>query len=137
MSKFKVEKDFIVDGYRCVVIGGSMGHRCGYVGLPKEHSLYGKHYNDIDNLDVHGGLTYSGGGTNSKYPVESNLWWLGFDCGHWLDGKDFDLIAELADERTLKVMQEIEKEYPTEGTIRTTEYVENELINLVKQIKEE
>jgi hypothetical protein len=135
MSKFKVEKDFMVNDYRCVVIGGNMGHRCGYIGLPKEHSLYGKNYSDID-IDVHGGLTYAGGGENSKYPVESDLWWFGFDCAHWMDGKDFDLIAELADERTYQVMQEVEKEYPTEGTIRTTEYVEKELINAVEQLKE-
>jgi hypothetical protein len=34
-------------------------------------------------LDVHGGLTYNTSDANdNKYPVESNLWWYGFDCHH-------------------------------------------------------
>lgn len=31
-------------------------------------------------FEVHGGLTYSGG--KGKYPIESDLWWFGYDCGH-------------------------------------------------------
>lgn len=31
-------------------------------------------------FDVHGSITYAKG--NSDYPIESTLWWLGFDCGH-------------------------------------------------------
>lgn len=31
--------------------------------------------------DVHGGLTYADDG-KEKYPVESDLWWFGFDCHH-------------------------------------------------------
>lgn len=32
-------------------------------------------------FDVHGGITYSGGG--GKYPVAgAGLWWFGYDCGH-------------------------------------------------------
>lgn len=32
-------------------------------------------------FEVHGGITYAGYG-DGKYPVESNLWWYGYDCGH-------------------------------------------------------
>ena len=38
-------------------------------------------------FNVHGSLTYSGD-NDGTYPVESNLWWLGFDCGHYGDGRD-------------------------------------------------
>jgi len=31
-------------------------------------------------FDVHGGVTYSG--TDKKYPIKSNLHWIGFDCAH-------------------------------------------------------
>ena len=31
-------------------------------------------------FEVHGGLTYSGG--KDTYPVPSDLWWFGYDCGH-------------------------------------------------------
>ena len=47
---FKVEKDFEHNGHRCVVIFTDMGHRCGYVGVPKWHPLYGKGYDDY--LDI-------------------------------------------------------------------------------------
>ncbi|CAB3952786.1 hypothetical protein [Achromobacter piechaudii] len=31
-------------------------------------------------FDVHGGVTYSG--NSDTYPVQSELWWFGFDCAH-------------------------------------------------------
>ena len=33
-------------GLRCVIIRTSMGHLCGYVGVPKSHPLHGHRYND-------------------------------------------------------------------------------------------
>ena len=91
-KRFVVESDFIHKELRCVVVFTRMGHRCGYVGVPKEHILYGKSYSDIlEDLDVHGGITYSEG--NNNYPVITNdkLWWFGFDLAHYMDGKDLDL----------------------------------------------
>lgn len=43
-----VEQDFISEeGLRCVGIAiTDMGHRCGYVGVPKGHVLYGIEYSD-------------------------------------------------------------------------------------------
>lgn len=37
-------------------------------------------------FDVHGGLTFSGG--NGKYPVESDLYFFGFDCAHAGDNEE-------------------------------------------------
>ncbi len=122
----RVEKDWHFNDLRCVVIMTSMGHRCGYVGVPIEHPLFAVNYSesipdflkskieevkegpigkrgilslfcaDFDNpsldmlFDVHGSLTYSGGGLLSEYPVNSNLWWFGwwfgYDCAHCDDG---------------------------------------------------
>jgi len=39
-------------------------------------------------LNVHGGITYSGG--CNDYPVKSELWWFGFDCNHYGDYSVFD-----------------------------------------------
>lgn len=40
-----LESDFISkEGYRCVVLGVSHGHRCGYVAIPRGHALYGIDY---------------------------------------------------------------------------------------------
>lgn len=41
MYESKIEKEFEHQGYKCVVIMTDMGHRCGYVGIPKKHPLYG------------------------------------------------------------------------------------------------
>jgi len=115
---YETEVDWTTEsGLRAVAIMlDSPHHRCGYVGIPKDHPLYGVGYSDkspalescvesvengpvgdrgvmsiflmagrgvepspADIFDVHGSLTYAGG---ENYPVESDLWWFGFDCGH-------------------------------------------------------
>jgi hypothetical protein len=115
---YEVEKDWTTQaGLRAVVIMVDMGHRCGYVGITKEHPLHGVSYNErtpvlqplsgeteigkrgvmtafiaagrgLENtnspemvFDVHGSLTFSGTG-KGEYPVKSDLWWFGYDCGH-------------------------------------------------------
>lgn len=52
------------------------GYYCGYVDLPFTHPFYGEDYRDLDELEVHGGLTFSG------YLDFSDEYLLGFDCGH-------------------------------------------------------
>lgn len=53
----------------------SSGWGNGYVGVTKESPLYGLDYSKIDeNIDVHGGLTYSG--------KQGNFWLFGFDTLH-------------------------------------------------------
>ncbi len=130
---FKVEKDLMYRGYRCVVLGQPMGHRCGYVGVEIGTPLYGIDYDNFD-FNVHGGLTYSGDDKN--YPVESNLWWLGFDCAHYLDAKDWNLLRELTDESTFKLTYDMENKFPTGGIVRTTEYVLSQCMGLIDQILE-
>lgn len=54
-DRYIIEREFEHAGYKCVVIFGSIGHRCGYVGIPKNHPLYGKDYSDhleIKKADV-------------------------------------------------------------------------------------
>lgn len=67
-------------------------------------------------FDVHGGLTYADSGENG-YPVESNGWWFGFDCGHYGDGSLNPTIAEF-----------------DEGPVRSEEYVVAECERLSEQI---
>ena len=117
---YQIEKDWITEaGLRAVVIVRFWDgpaylkqryrykkYRCGYVGVPPLHPLYGVHYYQKvlhipkgaqtfiiketsesiapENVcNVHGGLTYSG---NGSYPVPSDEWWFGFDCAHVGDG---------------------------------------------------
>lgn len=78
-----VQKDWITRaGLRAVVTAHeTLGHHCGYVAVPEGHPLFGKHYDHAGDIEVHGGLTYSGG--EGKYPVEAGgVWWFGYDCAH-------------------------------------------------------
>jgi len=43
---YVVEKVWENNGLKCVVIATSLGHRCGYVGVPQSHPLYGVNYSD-------------------------------------------------------------------------------------------
>jgi hypothetical protein len=95
---YTVEKDWITEsGLRAVVTMGHHGCRCGYVGVSKDHPLYEKHYNDLSDPypDVHGGLTFSEG--ISDYPVESDLWWFGYDCNHLWDAPSTQYLEEHPD----------------------------------------
>lgn len=84
---YVLEKKFEYKGYLCAVCIMDLGHRCGYVGVPKNNKYYGVAYHDMD-ICTHGGLTYSGG--NSDYPIkeDNDLWWFGWDYAHYMDAKD-------------------------------------------------
>lgn len=133
MSKrYVVEKTFQYYGYTCVIIFGDLGFRCGYVGVPIWHPLYKVEYYDIDKaIDVHGGLTYSGGLVD--YPIESEaLWWFGFDCGHCWDGNDYELASKLfPDNNQFYQMQYMIPDCP----VCNIEYVEEECKKLAEQLK--
>lgn len=134
MKFIKIEKSFYIDGYKCVITGNHLGHRCGYVGIPEGHVLFDKDYDNID-VDVHGGLTYSNFRMDTPH-FDATLWWIGFDCGHYDDGRDLELVRELGAPMEYEMVMELEKIYPTEGIVKTTAYVEHELYNLVQQIKD-
>lgn len=69
------------------------GAWCGYVAVKQDHPWYGlDHQADaLNDLDVHGGLTYSdcqGVGPTQPYADHIELWnswWFGFDCAHCYD----------------------------------------------------
>ncbi len=59
----------------------TFGHLCGYVGVGKQHVLYGVDY-DLDvyhDLDIHGGCTFS---EKKSYFYDKELWYIGFDALH-------------------------------------------------------
>ena len=67
------------------------GFANGYVGVTKNHPLYGKSYNDEETwcLDVHGGVTFSDRGECVVYgSVFSDMWVFGFDTAHYQDDKE-------------------------------------------------
>ena len=76
-------------GLPCFALRNDLGSWCGYTGVPPGHPLYGKDYNAVD-VSVHGGLTYCGACSppicHVPKPGEpDDVWWFGFDCGHFMD----------------------------------------------------
>ncbi len=47
-KNWHVEREFECLGLKCVVAFMKLGHRCGYVGVPVGHKLYGVDYNEVD-----------------------------------------------------------------------------------------
>ena len=77
----------------CLIVRGPSGALCGYVGVPESHPFFGKDYNAVDTVDVHGGLTFSDKCHPTEDPAKhichigelaanKEVWLLGFDCAH-------------------------------------------------------
>lgn len=80
-------------GLDCLLVRGPMGALCGYVGVDRTHTAYGKDYDDMD-VYVHGGLTFANRCDEANphgichIPLKgrpADIWWLGFDCSHGWD----------------------------------------------------
>lgn len=130
---YKIESLFYHKSLPCVVILTSMGHRCGYVGVPETHPLFGKDWGDVD-VDVHGGLTYaepSGDG----YPkgVAYPTWWFGFDCAHSWDAPDMDALEKFLPTAQFKRVSQWAHAY-SESEVRSQAYVEAECRSLADQL---
>jgi hypothetical protein len=65
----------------------SSGSWCGYVAVRQGHPWYGVGHDEIP-ASVHGGLTWSSYSAEDSVrhsPFGEVVWWVGFDCGHFLD----------------------------------------------------
>jgi len=87
-----IETTFMTqEGYYAVCIFQPMLHRCGYLGLPKEHPLYETENRDITNrLQIHEGVTFEGYNDFHEL-IPNDLYFLGFSCGN-IDDKD-DIVS--------------------------------------------
>lgn len=110
----------------------SFGHWCGYVGVSKGSKLDGRNYyistesenglskleQAINNISVHGGLTYAG---KLKDRSGDDLWYFGFDCNHSGDLAPFTA-----------------EKYPmmADGSYKDKEFVMAEIKSLAMQLKE-
>jgi hypothetical protein len=127
----------------CMIHRGPMGALCGYVGVGRDHPMYGKQYMDID-VEVHGGLTYSNscqeGSIICHVPEpgrEHDIWWLGFDCAHAFDyapGYKAQLRERAKDHPSLaRAFLEGESTWMRE-VYRDWEYVKDECAELALQL---
>lgn len=108
-----------VSGFEYAITHNFMGYRCGYLKLEIGHPWHGENYNNI-SPEVHGGLTFSEADVPCDLAGADNGWWIGFDCGHFMDAPD--PAFGFAVPRCLK-----------SGQIRSTEYVRSELASLALQ----
>lgn len=85
-------------------------------------------------IDVHGGLTYSSLGYKTSYPTNQfdKVWWLGFDCGHYGDAKDMEMMQKVFP-KSYKIILKYDL-FASSGSIRTLEYVENECLSMIQRL---
>jgi len=150
------------EGLTCVVIMTRFGHRCGYVGVPTKHPLYGKAYDKSCRCLVKQ-LEQLKQGPIGKRGIIPVVCWDGkkatpeivFDVhggltyssrkkgddhpisqrGTWWFGYD---CAHAGDAKDLSVadetIRELEARFPTGGVIRTLEYCVAECESLSEQL---
>lgn len=137
LDSFIVEADFTTNGFRCLVVGLGVGHRCGYIELPPTHALANADVDKITgSVDVHGGWTMvSDDWSFAVPPTIPGSTWIGFDCAHGGDGKDIELITRLnEDADIIKEYTELIESNVFGGEVRKVEYVALELEHATKQL---
>lgn len=139
------------DGAPCAIIANhELGFRCGYTAVGPAHPWHGlscsapfrnprtgdtwdtEHELHIDSLlSAHGGLTYSGTDLLALPDEDKtgDLWWFGFDCNHYSDGHDPELLDE--------ALASVSRSYLLQrsGTTRSRKYVQREVEQLAAQLR--
>jgi hypothetical protein len=120
-------------GLPCLIVRNGMGALCGYVGVPAGHPAHGKGYDDLLDIEVHGGLTFAAECSQANEATSvchvpdpgepDDVWWLGFDCAHLGDQTP---ASELGLDIALFGRPSVYRDY---------EYVTNEVTNLAAQLK--
>lgn len=133
-------------GLPCLIVRNNAGALCGYAGVHRDHPLFGKSYNDVPEINVHGGLTFA----NKCSPHESEetgichivsegeddqVWWFGFDCAHCYDrcpGSDAQMreIYEKKGESWAK-----RQSIFGDNKYRDVDYVKGQIAGLAKQLE--
>lgn len=86
-------------------------------------------------FDVHGGVTYTDKG---DYPIESDLWWFGYDCGHAGDAPAPGSTMDRFRTRTLytPLSEDGPDDYANGDVHRTLDYCIAECESLAQQIRD-
>ena len=124
-----VEKQFNYKGHDCICIFNINGFRCGYVSVTDKEKTY-------DDYDVmcHFGLNFDGELPDYYKPKAD--YYIGFDCGHWCDGVDYDqavkydLIEQSEADYNKKLFS-----YLDDRPVRDLAYVEANCRSIVDQLE--
>ena len=124
-----VEKQFEYKGHDCICIFSIRGIRCGYVSVSDKE----KPYDDYD-IDCHGGLTFDGELPDYYKPKAD--YYIGFDCGHWCDGVDYDQAVkyDLIEQSEADHNKELFS-YLDDRPVRDLDYVEANCKSIVDQLE--
>lgn len=122
-------EDNYYSDYRYIIL--NLGtHPTAYVVLPKNNKLFGKNYDELDCISVHGGLTYSESYLTKEHITNhDNLyyvrdeWVLGWDYAH-----AYDYMGYYSHVEQVALSREFRK-------WKTSEIVE-ECKNVIRQLKE-
>ncbi len=136
MKYIEIEEDFEHCGYRCLVVVNRMCIRCGYVGVPNSHPDYKKSYTEVEEkYSVHGGLTFS---DEIEYigALPDDLWYFGFDCGHYGDMYAVDDAVKYGLRITPSMAEMFRLINETVVNECSKEYVKEQCMLLAKQLKE-
>ena len=68
-------------GYKVLIVN-YFTHPCTYIGLPSGHKYDHVYYEDIPDIDCHGGLTYSGDDHIVVKELQNSGWFIGWDYAH-------------------------------------------------------
>ena len=136
----KVQYEDPETGLPCLIVRNRQGALCGYVGVSPEHPYFKVEFQDVPDLDVHGGsLSYSNvcmenmpedcGVCHIPGPEDSDeVWWLGFDTAH-----GFDYTPTFG--KHGEVMHGVDNVPPVPAvTYKTIGYVKAEIASLAKQL---
>lgn len=133
----KMQFDDEATGLPCIIRrNGHAGNLCGYVGVPEGHPWFGTNYNELLDVGVHGGLTFSEACEEEDkehgicHVAEDGVkrFWLGFDCGH-----GGDLAPGMAKLGLKSFSLPGFPGFPV--TYKTVEYVKQECASLARQVK--
>ena len=107
-----------ITGTNCLMRKNDLGAWCGYIGISPE-LLEGV---EVDDIFVHGGVTYTSHEMPGRGTSHQELLWIGFDCCHM-----YDFVPGMA---------ALAASYPNRvGTFyRNREYVENEIRRMISQL---
>lgn len=115
-----------VEGYHIVVYRSQLGNLNGYVGVKRDHPLYGLPMNNkkLACLSVHGGVTFAGK-IDWDSSFKNKYWYIGFDTAHYMD-----LVPSM-----YKMNREMGFPPMADGVYRDMQYVSNEVNLLASQIR--
>ncbi len=135
-----IERVWWYRNFQCSVIFGEIGHRCGYVAVPKETliPMVGDDNWQYCDLDCHGGVTLDCSpkrtmGARREFcgiMIGDGMRVLGFDCGHAWDAPDMQALNR----RGMQQGYHFEFLLANGGVICTQRFCEDECRKMVDHI---